>query len=143
MSVSAKIPMPARSNAFVASDENASKNIIGTWLVTYTAGGAPAGQAYIQWHSDGTEWENINFPIEGGNICMGSWKTVDSKHVSRNHFGWTYTNGLLSGYFNETETTEVARNGTYTGITNFKAYDVSGNLLVEFSGASSAVLISP
>jgi hypothetical protein len=138
-----QIPMPSRTNGFAGNDENASKNIIGTWLVTYSAGGAAAGQAYIQWHADGTEWENINFPIEGGNICMGSWKTVDSKHVSRNHYGWLYTNGILSGYFNETETTEVGRNGTYTGVTDLKVYDVNGNLLTEFSGTSSAVLISP
>src|SRR6266851_4442678 len=50
---------------------NAAHYIVGTWLVTYTAGGSPSGQAFIQWHDDGTEWENINFPIEGGNICVG------------------------------------------------------------------------
>jgi hypothetical protein len=38
------------------SDERkAGDKIVGTWLVTYT--GALAGQAFIQWHSDGTEWE--------------------------------------------------------------------------------------
>ena len=34
--------------------------IVGTWLVTYE--GPVAGQAFIQWHSDGTEWENIDLP---------------------------------------------------------------------------------
>src|SRR5580704_11334615 len=44
------------------NSENAGRNIVGTWHVTYTAGGSPFGEAFIQWHSDGTEWENINFP---------------------------------------------------------------------------------
>ena len=61
----------------------------------------------------------------------------------RNHYGWLYTGGVLSGYFNETETAEVRRDGTYTGLTDMKIYDVNGNLLTEFSGTSSAVLILP
>jgi hypothetical protein len=90
---------------------------VGTWHVVYTTEGSTSGEAFIQWHSDGTEWENINYPVLGGNICMGSWKTVDRSHVFRNHFGWLYNNGLLAGYFNETETDEVAWDGnSYTGL---------------------------
>lgn len=122
---------------------DASDNIVGTWFVTYTAGGNPFGQAYIQWHSDGTEWENIDFPISGGNICLGSWKPVDLKHVYRNHWGWLYTNGEVSGYFNETETDKVTRSGTYAGTNETKGYDLNGNLLFDVTGTSSAVLISP
>src|ERR1700690_2404654 len=48
--------------------------IVGTWQVAYAAGGTVYGEAFIQWHSDGTEWENVDFPILGGNICLGSWK---------------------------------------------------------------------
>ena len=120
-----------------------SRKIVGTWFVSYFSGGNPAGQAYIQWHSDGTEWENINFPVEGGNICMGSWKQVGRAQFARNHYGWLYTNGALSGYFNETETTDVTNDARYTGSTHTKIYDVGGNLLVEFSGTSSAVLVEP
>jgi hypothetical protein len=32
---------------------------------------------------------------------MGSWKVIDAHHVSRNHFGWLYDRGTLSGFFNE------------------------------------------
>src|SRR6267154_6903758 len=94
-----------------SNSENAGGNIVGTWHVTYTAGGSPFGEAFIQWHSDGTEWENIDFPVLGGNLCMGSWKSVDGVHVSRYHIGWLYTNEILSGYFTETETNEVERDG--------------------------------
>lgn len=134
-------PTPAGAESFRPGP--AEKNIVGTWLVSYALGGAPNGQAYIQWHSDGTEWENINFPIEGGTLCMGSWKPLDVDHVTRNHFGWLYTNGVLTGHFNETETAEVKHDGTYTGTTHTRVYDLFGNLQVEFSGTSSAVRIAP
>jgi len=125
------------------SSGDASANIVGTWLATYTVEGSPFGQAYIQWHSDGTEWENINLPLSGGNICVGSWKAVDTRHVYRNHWGWLYTNGTLSGYFNETETNKVTRNGTYSGTNEQKGYDLNGNLTFDVTGTSSAVQITP
>jgi hypothetical protein len=124
--------------------EGAAENIVGTWHVVYTTGGSPFGEAFIQWHNDGTEWENINFPILGGNICMGSWKPVDANRVTRNHIGWLYTNGLLTGYFTETETDVVARDGSsYHGTNDQKVYDLEGNLVVEVPGTSAATRISP
>lgn len=135
------LPAPALPSAHRTGD--ASKLIVGTWLATYVVEGNPFGQAYIQWHSDGTEWESINLPISGGNVCVGSWTKVDAKNVSRNHWGWLYTNGVLSGYFNETETDKVARDGTYAGTNDQKIYDLNGNLLNEVTGTSSAVLIAP
>jgi hypothetical protein len=135
------LPVAASTNKMHGGD--AAKNIVGTWLVTYTVEGNPFGQAYIQWHSDGTEWENINLPLSGGNICLGSWKRVDVNNVSRNHWGWLYTDGNLSGYFNETETDTVTRNGTYGGTNEQKGYDLNGNLLFDVTGTSSAVLIAP
>jgi hypothetical protein len=138
-----QIVLKGLSGARAPQGENAADNIVGTWLVTYTVEGSPFGQAYIQWHSDGTEWENINLPLSGGNICMGSWQAVGSKHVARNHWGWLYTDGDLSGYFNETETNKVARNGTYAGTNEQKGYDLNGNLLFDVTGTSSAVQIAP
>jgi len=124
--------------------ENAAENIVGTWHVIYTAGGSAFGEAFIQWHNDGTEWENINFPILGGNICMGSWKAVDKDHVSRNHIGWFYTNGILAGYFTETETDVVARDGnSYHGTNDQKVFDLEGNMIVEVPGTSTATRIAP
>ena len=125
------------------SDERkAGERIVGTWLVTYT--GPFAGQAFIQWHSDGTEWENIDLPILGGTICMGDWKAIDEHHVRRSHVAWTYTNGIPSGYLTETETDEVARDGSsYRGINDVKVFDVDGNLVLEASGTAVATRISP
>lgn len=121
---------------------NAGDRIVGTWLVTYT--GALAGQAFIQWHNDGTEWENINFPILGGTICMGDWKAIGEHHVRRSHVGWLYMNGNLSGYFTETETDEVSHDGnSYRGINDAKFYDLEGNVTGEAKGTAVAKRISP
>jgi hypothetical protein len=115
--------------------EDSGRGIVGTWHVTYTAGGAPFGEAFIQWHADGTEWENINFPVLGGNICMGSWKQVGKRQFSRSHIGWSYDNGALSGYFTETETNELAFDGnSYSGTNDSKIYDLKNNLLAEVQG---------
>ena len=63
-----------RQEPVTGDDSDKARGSDGTWLVTYTGG--LAGQAFIQWHSDGTEWENIDFPILGGTICMGDWKAI-------------------------------------------------------------------
>ncbi len=137
------ISLPASPGTGRIHSGDATKNIVGTWLVTYTVQGNYFAQAYIQWHSDGTEWENINLPISGGSVCVGSWTTVDAKHVARNHYGWLYTKGKVSGYFNETETDAVTKNGTYSGTNEQKGYDLNGNLLFDVTGTSSATMITP
>jgi hypothetical protein len=128
---------------------DAAENIVGTWYVAYTTEGAPPGAAFIQWHNDGTEWENINHPVLGGNICMGSWKTLDRSRVFRNHYGWLFSNGLIAGYFNETETDEVAWDGnSYTGVntTTLNFYPVSPATtptVIVLKGTATARRIAP
>jgi hypothetical protein len=137
------LPAP-NAGSSTPTDDNHDDGIVGTWVVSYTSGGSPAGQAFIQWHDDGTEFENINFPILGGNICMGSWKQLDHRRVRRSHIGWLYTDGNLSGYFTETETATVDRRGdSYTGNNDTKIFDLNGNLQVEVTGTSDAVRLSP
>jgi hypothetical protein len=115
--------------------DSAAEGIVGTWVVVYTPQGATtaSGAAFIQWHSDGTEWENINYPVLNGNICMGSWKSADQSHVSRNHYGWLYDNGSLAGYFHETETDVVAADGN--------SYEGTNETTLYFTGAAPVVLV--
>jgi hypothetical protein len=123
----------------------AGERIVGTWHVVYTPTGATkeSGEAFIQWHSDGTEWENINYPVLGGNICMGSWKTLEGSRVSRNHYGWLYNDGTLAGYFNETETDFVAWDGnSYSGTNTTTLYFFSGPPLV-LTGTAKATRLAP
>lgn len=117
--------------------------IVGTWHVSYTVEGSHFADALIQWHGDGTEWENINLPVLAGNICVGSWKPVGPYQVSRNHIGWLYTNGQLSGYFTETESDHLDTADTYSGTNDQKIYDLNGNVLAEVTGTSSAVRLAP
>ena len=122
--------------------ERVGDRIVGTWQVTYTGG--LTGVAFIQWHSDGTEWENIDFPILSGTICMGDWKAIDETHVRRSHVAWTYANGNPTGYLTETETDEVARDGnSYRGINDAKFFDLDGNMVAEAAGTAVATRISP
>jgi hypothetical protein len=120
-----------------------AQRVVGTWLVTYRSEGKPFAQALIQWHSDGTEWEDINLPIEGGNVCVGSWESVDTNSVKRFHIGWLYTAGLLTGYFTETETDKVIGSSYYSGVSDTKIFDLTGKVLVELSGTSNAVRVGP
>jgi|SRR5579862_1405729 len=126
--------------------ERDADRIVGTWQVAYTADGAaaPYAQAFIQWHADRTEWENITNPVLGGNICMGSWKTVDQWHVFRNHVGWLFNNGIIFGYFNETETDEVALDGnSYHGTDEAIGYDFAGDVVFDIKGTAVATRIAP
>jgi hypothetical protein len=130
--------LPARSGP------GAGEQIVGTWHVAYTTEGSASGQAFIQWHSDGTEWENISFPVLGGNICMGSWKVVDRWHISRNHWGWLFNDGVVAGYFNETETDTLAWDGnSYTGSNVTKFFDLTGTKTMELTGTAAARRIAP
>jgi hypothetical protein len=123
---------------------SAAERIVGTWHVSYTVEGAPFADAFIQWHSDGTEWEDINLPVLSGNVCMGSWKPIDFAHVYRNHIGWLYTNGTLTGYFTETETDLLSRDGnSYSGTNDQVIYDLTGKKLAEVTGTSTATRIFP
>ena len=128
------------------------EDIVGTWLVNY----GPVDLAFIQWHSDGTEWENITHPSIGGNICMGSWVATGPWTYSRNHFGWIFdSTGMIAGYFNETETDTLSKDGnSYTGTNVTIFYDMAGNVVPAlgaplpappggYPGTSSAVRIEP
>src|SRR5579859_6902305 len=124
--------------------EDAAHKIVGTWQVSYATQGTVYGVAFIQWHSDGTEWENVDFPILGGNICLGSWKAAGGNKVSRYHVGWLYADGALFGHFIETETDEVSRDGnSYTGYNDTKMYKIDGTMFNEVIGTSAATRISP
>jgi len=126
--------------------------IVGTWLVNY----GPVGQAFIQWHSDGTEWENITHPAIGGNICMGSWVVTGPRTYARNHFGWIFDSaGVIAGYFNETETDTLSKDGnSYAGTNVTIFYDLAGNVVPApgapppapsdgYPGTSAAIRIEP
>jgi len=119
------------------------EGIVGTWLVSYPG----IGQAFIQWHSDGTEWENITNDTIGGNICMGSWKSTGPWTYYRNHYGWLYdpVTGVNVGYFHATETDILSQDGnSYTGTNTYTFYNLSNVVTMgPINDTSSAMRIDP
>ena len=64
--------------------------------------------------------------------------------MRRSHVGWLYDdkNGSPAGYFTQTETDEVARDGSwYRGTNHIRVYDSNGNLLFEGDGTAEAARI--
>jgi hypothetical protein len=76
---------------------------------------------------------------------MGSWEALDRWHYTRNHFGWLFTNGTVSGYFNETETDLLAADGnSYSGTNSTTLYNLDGTVMAgPFPGTASATRIEP
>jgi hypothetical protein len=129
---------------YADNDGGGNRPIVGTWRVSYTVEGSPFADAFIQWHGDGTEFEEINLPLAGGNICQGEWRYVDHSHVSRNHTGWLYSDGLLVGYFTEHEVDHISRDGnSYIGTNEQKIFDLNGNMLADVTGTSAATRLWP
>jgi hypothetical protein len=137
-----RITLPAMQQPlgeFAGQQREDAQRFVGTWLVSYTIEGSPFADAIIQWHGDGTEFENVNLPILGGNICLGEWVPIDDSRVRRKHMGWMYSNGALVGYFTEVEIDTISPNGlSYHGTNDQKFFDVHGNPQGEVTGTSSA-----
>ncbi|MGA2398059.1 MAG: hypothetical protein ABSG30_08370 [Steroidobacteraceae bacterium] len=80
---------------------------------------------------------------------MGSWKSTDRSHVYRNHYAWLYNNGVLAGYFNETETDEVSWDGnSYSGFntTTLNFYPLPPETtptVMVLTGTATATRIAP
>jgi hypothetical protein len=123
-----------------------SPTIVGLWHVVYMSGGELFNESLDQWHSDGTEFENADVPVAGGNICFGVWKWVGTRTVKLHHIGWTYdaaTVGLANGTFTLDETNVVAKDGkTYSGEFTFTVYDLKGNQLEQKKGTMKATRIT-
>ncbi len=142
----AVLPMLGQAEEGLSEGSASSASIVGLWHVVYTAGGEIFNESLDQWHSDGTEFENANVPVAGGNICFGVWKTVGPRTVKLHHVGWTYDAGTVAfanGTFTLNETNVVAKNGqSYSGEFTFTVYDLSGNQLKQVKGTMKATRIT-
>ncbi|MGB0123531.1 MAG: hypothetical protein WA419_15625 [Silvibacterium sp.] len=120
------IALPDLNNGTVS----APATIVGLWQVTYTTSSkAPFGVSFKEWHSDGTEFENIDHSPVIGNICFGVWKQVGARAVRLHHTGWLFDdNGNPIGSFIIEETDSVWLSGmTYSGSFVFRVYDKNGD----------------
>jgi hypothetical protein len=136
-----KLPVLTQNDNQIADAvprEGANTSIVGLWHIVYTqANGDPFGQSFKEWHSDGTEFENVDHSAVVGNICFGVWKQLGNRTVRLHHTGWTFdTDGNPTGTFTIDEIEVVAPNGmSYTGSFTFKTYDANGSFTgVEVAG---------
>jgi len=120
-------------------------SIVGLWHVLYTADGAPFAETLKQWHSDGTEFENVDHNPAIGSVCLGVWKRVGVRTVRLHHIGWLFAaDGSPAGSFTQDETDTVASDGiSYTGTFTFKTYDQNGIFSgFEATGTIAAIRIT-
>ena len=145
------MPMLSGAGAHTADLEdggpgrNSREPIVGLWHVVYTANDALFGVSLKQWHSDGTEFENIAHSPTIGNICFGVWKPVAYHTVRLHHTGWLFSEqGALTGSFTNDETDIVDEDCmTYKGSFVFKTFDTNGKFTgVEVSGTIAAKRIT-
>lgn len=115
-------------------------SIAGMWTNSIIVGGNVVATSIATWHSDGTEYDNIDAPPINGNVCQGVWESKGVGKVQEDHFGWTFDqNSNPSGYFTLVQTVKLSNRGmSYTGPFDQKFYDLNGNLLTEVTGTMSA-----
>jgi hypothetical protein len=132
-----KIPHLNLSRAEAAPEGYGS--IVGMWMNSIIVGGNTVATSIATWHSDGTEFDNIDAPPIMGNICQGVWESRGGQ-VVEHHFGWTFDqNSNPSGYFTLDQTVKLSQRGmSYSGPFDQKFYDNDGNLLSEVTGEMSA-----
>ncbi len=119
--------------------------IVGLWHVTYTAGGSLFAESLKQWHSDGTEFENVDHNPAIGSVCLGVWRGVGARTVRLHHIGWLFNaNGSPGGFFFQDETDTVAANGrSYTGKFTFRTFTQQGKFTgFEVTGTIAALRIT-
>jgi len=126
------------------SQAGSSSSIVGLWHVSYVSDGALFYEAFDQWHSDGTEFENAYAIPTEGNVCEGVWKQIAPRTIKLNHIGWNFdADGNPAGTFTLTEINAVSSDGaSYKGTFDYKLFDVNGNLLDEIKGTQTASRIT-
>src|SRR2546423_6093781 len=83
-------------------------SIVGMWKNSIIVGDNVVATSIATWHSDGTEFDNVDAPPIFGNICQGVWESRGVGKVVEHHFGWTFDqNSNPSGYFTLVQTVKL------------------------------------
>ena len=143
-----KLPLVATANLAAVDGMPYSESpdsIVGLWHTMYTADNSPFAETFKEWHSDGTEFENVNHNPAIGSVCVGVWKQVGVRTVRLHHLGFLFNaDGTSAGTFVMEETDTLAAHGrSYVGAFTFKTYDVNGNFTgTEVKGTVAATRIT-
>jgi hypothetical protein len=115
--------------ASVTARAGTSRSIVGLWDVHYFAGTTEIFHTYVQWHSDGLEFEvNSVYP---GAVCQGVFQEGFDGQVKDFHVVFTYdANGKVNGHIEEKINVVVDSDADeYHGVANQKFYDLNGKLI--------------
>jgi hypothetical protein len=150
----------SRPGSLLLVSDSEQDPIVGMWHVKFTAegntgsmappDGTPIDNAFVQWHSDGTEIMNSGRPAQDGNFCMGVWKRTGGSWYALNHFALgNDTANAPTGIGNPAGPTQIreviflSRDGnSYTGAFTLDAYDTSGHNVAHIIGKISATRIT-
>src|ERR1051326_711549 len=130
--VRAQPPIPNLSHIKLPAAEAAPLgygSIVGLWKDAWIVDGQLAFYSIAAWHSDGTEFDNVDLSPIGGNICQGVWESKGIGRVLEHHLGWWFdANGNPSGYFTLEQDIKMDRRGLkYRRPFHFKYYDNKRN----------------
>ncbi len=145
---------PGDATASLLSVSDYVDPITGMWHVKFisegSAGipdGTPIDNAFVVWHSDGTEIMNSSRPPDTQSFCMGVWEKTAARTYKLNHFtiSWDGTNTSSPvGPGNIRENIILDKSGvTYSGTFVIVQYDQSGNVKQTVKGNISARRITP
>jgi hypothetical protein len=150
----------SRQSSLLLVSDSVEDPIVGMWQVEFTAegntgsmappDGTPIDNAFVQWHSDGTEIMNSGRPAQDGNFCLGVWKRTGKTSHKLNHFALgNTTDNAPSGIGNPAGPTQIRENiilsrdgNSYTGSFTLDAYDTSGHNVAHILGKISATRIT-
>ena len=145
----------AAAGALGLVDPSKPPSIVGLWHVVFTTTsndvGIPPGavidNAYVTWHSDGTELMNSSRPPMTGSFCMGVWAQVPPRSYRLKHIAlaWDNSGTVFVGPLIATE--DVTVNPTaqsYEGTFVFDQYAADGTTrLAHIEGTLAATRITP
>ena len=130
-----------------------STGIVGLWDVKFVSVGTPGipdgtviDQAYVVWHSDGTEIMNSARPAISSNFCLGVWKQIGRRTFKLNHFAkaWDMVTGTTYvGPANIKEQVVLDRDeNSYHGTFTLDQFDTNGNVLAHITGTLTGARIT-
>jgi hypothetical protein len=133
-------------------DDNGRPSIVGFWHVAFialgNAGGppdqTPIDDAYVQWHSDGTEIMNSSRPPIISSFCLGVWKQTGPRTYTLRHLAksWAPDGFTFIGPAVILETVTLSRNGnSYTGSFSITQYDTNDHVVPPAPGLPAAPIV--
>ena len=136
-------------------DPTKSPSIVGLWHAVFTTTsndvgippGAVVDNAYVTWHSDGTELMNSSRPPMTGSFCMGVWTQVHPRNYRLKHIALAWNDAgtqFVGPVLVHADVTLSPKDDSYEGTFSFDQYAADGTTrLAHIEGTLAATRITP